>query len=235
LSALKAQDGISILSNPKIMVSNGEQAEILVGEQRRVFNSSLTAPTPSSGPIVSYSPGDSIDFGVKLKVTPTVHTDNNITVKIEPELSRYAGEITAPNGQTYPIKQTKTVKTEFCLEDGKTAAIGGLTETQDEKADKGIPILGDIPLIGKYLFSSSSDKRDQKETIIFVTVGIANMSDIEKETGLPSDARYAREELVKERERNAKFNNDLAKMEDAARKRTEKADKRQRVLLNRSR
>lgn len=235
LSALRYQDGISILSNPKIMVSNGEQAEIHVGEVRRIFNSSVTAPTASSGPIVSYTPGDSVDIGVKLRVTPTVHTDSNITVRIEPELSRYAGEVTAPNGQTYPIKSTKTVKTQFYLEDGKTAAIGGLTETQDTKVQKGVPLLENIPLLGKYLFSYDTDERVQQETIIFVTVGMANPNDIEKDTGLPSDTKFAREELIRERERNAQFENELAKMEDASKKRTEKADKRQRLLLNRSR
>jgi Flp pilus assembly secretin CpaC len=49
------------------------------------------------------NPGDPVDLGVKLTVTPTVNTASNITVRIEPELTRFLSDAVAPNGQTYPI------------------------------------------------------------------------------------------------------------------------------------
>lgn len=72
----------------------------------------------------------------------------------------------------YPEIQMKRVKTTFSLGDGQTAVIGGLTQTRDRDVIKKVPLLGDIPLIGKYLFSHQTKEKQQIETIIFVTVGI---------------------------------------------------------------
>lgn len=206
LSALKQTDGATVVSNPKIIVANEESAVIHIGETERPFISTVTPGREGTDPLVTYNPGEPVDLGVKVLVTPTINTENHITVRIEPELTRRLQDAVAPNGQTYPIIAKKRIQTIFSLENNKTAAIGGLTETTEKEVEKKIPLLGDIPFLGRYLFSHSSTEKAQKETIIFVTVGLANPEQIEPREGLPENARLVQPYLLREeraREQNA--------------------------------
>ena len=197
LSALKTVNGVSIVSNPKIIVANEETATIHIGDTERPFISSVTPGQQGIAPVVTYNPGDPVDFGVKVKVTPTVNTEDHISVSIEPELTRFNQNAVAPNGQTYPIISRKTIRTVFSLASGKTAAIGGLTETDERDVVSSVPLLGDIPLLGKYLFSHTHKEKTQQETIIFVTVGMANPDIISRDIGLPEDTDLMRKRMLK--------------------------------------
>jgi len=236
LSALKSRVGSTILSNPKIIVANGEQAMIHIGEERRPFIATVTPATQISGPMTTYNPGEVIQFGVKIVVTPTVNTDSNITVMIEPEITRLSGMDKSPDGANqYPIKATKKIKTQFLLENWKTAAIGGLTETTDDKTTTKIPLLGDIPLLGKYLFSRETKQRIQQEMIIFVTVGLVSAESASEKTGVPSNAELIHSQTVNRDLESKKFQNDLEQMQNAAKQRTERSEKRKKLLLDRAR
>ncbi len=216
LSALKQRDGISIVSNPKIVVSNGKAAVIHIGETERPFISTVTPGQDGIAPLVTFNPGEPVDFGVKLTVTPTVNNGSNITVEIEPELTRFVRDAVAPNGQTYPIVSTKKISTVFSLENGKTVAIGGLTETEDRNLVSKIPLLGDIPLIGKYLFSHEHMVTGQKETIIFVTVGLARPHEMQRDTGLPEDTELTSRRMLDDQLRREQHRLDMLRAGIAA-------------------
>jgi type IV pilus assembly protein PilQ len=191
LSALKQLNGVSIVSNPKIIVANEETATIHIGENEPNIKGSVTAGQQGQANTQTYALDENrpyFEFGISVDVTPTINNQSNIAVRIEPKLSRYLRDKLAPDGNSFPVESTKKIKTLFSMESGKTAAIGGLTETEDRDEVKKIPLLGDIPLIGKYLFSHQHQKRVQKETIIFVTVGLANAKALERDQGLPEDA-----------------------------------------------
>jgi type IV pilus assembly protein PilQ len=230
LSALKQLNGVSIVSNPKIIVANEEVATIHIGQTERPFVSSVTPGQQGIAPVVTYNPGDPVELGVKLTVTPTVNTASNITIRIQPELTRFMGNEAAPNGQTYPIVATKKITTIFCLESGKTVAIGGLTETNDRDVTKKIPLLGDIPLIGKYLFSHTHKEKAQTETIIFVTVGLALPDIMEDETGMPENTELTRRQLIEAKARRSEF---LAELEKAKHAREAESDKKVQKARNR--
>jgi len=235
LSALKQMNGISVVSNPKIIVANEEAATIHVGQTERPFISSVTPGQQGIAPVVTYNPGDEVDLGVKLTVTPTVHTASNITVKIEPELTRFISDAVAPNGQTYPIIATKSISTVFALDSGKTVAIGGLTETSDRDVTSKIPLLGDIPLLGKYLFSHTHKEKAQEETIIFVTVGLAMPESIMRETGLPEDTELTRRHIIAAETKRRALLAEIDKLNEAARKETERdsSEKKSKLLKRR--
>lgn len=216
LSALQQMNGVSIVSNPKIIVANEEPAKIHIGQTERPFVSSVTPGQQGIAPVVTYNPGEAVDTGVKLTVTPTVNTESNITVRIEPELTRFLRDAVAPNGQTYPIIGKKTITTVFSLESGKTVAIGGLTETLDQDVTSKIPLLGDLPLIGKYLFSHTHRERSQTETIIFVTVGLATPGLILRETGLPEDTELARRHIIATETKRRAVNAEIDALSEAA-------------------
>jgi type IV pilus assembly protein PilQ len=204
LSMLKQMDGASVISNPKVLVSNGEQAMIHVGRNEPNI---VALPQGDQGNTYAYQLDQRqpfIEIGIKLKVRPTINTEENITIKVEPELSRLLGQKSVGEAQTtFPITQVRKINTEFNVESGKTVAIGGLTETTDKDAVKKLPVLGDIPIIGKYLFTHRHDESIQDEVIIFVTVESANPKKIEEFTGLPSRGRLIHKHLEEENLRKA--------------------------------
>lgn len=198
LSALKQMNGVSIVSNPKIVVANEETATIHIGENEPNIKGTVTAGQQGQANTTTYALDEDrpyFEFGISVDVTPTINNDSNITVRINPKLSRFVRDKVAPDNNTFPVEATKTIKTVFSLESGKTAAIGGLTETDERDVTKKIPLLGDIPLIGKYLFSHTHKQSSQKETIIFVTVAMANPGSIQRDEGLPENSKLVHQIL----------------------------------------
>ena len=197
LSALKQQDGVEIMSNPKLIVSNGETASIHVGRNEPNVTAVPQGDTGDRYAVALDQRQPYIEIGVKLEVTPTVNTEDNITLKIVPELSRKLGDLEVGTvGVSYPITSVRRLETEFQLSSGKTVAIGGLTETSDSTAVNKVPVLGDIPVIGKYLFQHKSTTKIQDETIIFVTVGLANPQSLVQVSGIPSGGELIHRHLA---------------------------------------
>lgn len=218
LSALKQLNGVTVISNPKIIVANNETATIHIGEKEPNIRGTVTAGQQGQANTTTYSldvDEPYFNFGISVDVTPTVNTASNITVDITPKLTRFLRDKLAPDGTTYPVTTTKEIKTVFAMESGKTAAIGGLTETQQRDVEKKVPLLGDIPLIGKYLFSHESSQMVQQETIIFVTVELAMPDSIQRETGLPEDTELVRKRLIRSKVERAAFEADLQELREA--------------------
>jgi len=90
-----------ILSSPRITAKNREEAKILVGSSEPYVTSTTT--TPSSGPTTTAESVNFIEVGVKLYVTPTIHEDNFITMKIKPEVSSVTSTLATSNNNTIPV------------------------------------------------------------------------------------------------------------------------------------
>jgi len=195
LAALRETGGTRVVSNPKIIVANEETATIHIGKKKPNVKGTTQTAGESQVTVTYALDTDEPYFedGIKVNVTPTVNTADNITVKIQPTLDRLdtdAQAFTAPDGTRFYGKSTKTIDTLFSLENGQTAAIGGLTQTSNDEVERKVPVLGSLPLIGRF-FSYSSKLKGQTETIIFVTVGLANPSNISMDTGLPTESSLA--------------------------------------------
>jgi Flp pilus assembly secretin CpaC len=153
-----------------------------------------------------------------------VNTESNITVNIQPELNRQVGTIEPQPGLTFPILVTRRVESEFVIQSGQTVAIGGLTSTEDREVVSKIPFLGDIPLLGRYLFSHKETRKYQDETIIFVTVGLANPEELSESTGVPSHGSLIYEkfqnpatgQIELRNQRREKFEEQLRRKADAS-------------------
>ncbi len=202
LSALQQINGISVVSNPKIIVANEETANIKIGNKEPNIKGTVTPGQQGQANTTTYALDEKLpyfQYGITVDVTPTINNQGNIRVNIVPTLSRFISNKTAPDNNTYPITSEKTIKTSFSLESGKTAAIGGLTETEEREEVKKVPLLGDIPLIGKYLFTHTHKRRTQTETIIFVTVGLANPKTLQRDEGLPEDTSLTQKHMEAKR------------------------------------
>ncbi len=202
LSALQQINGISVVSNPKIIVANEETANIKIGNKEPNIKGTVTPGQQGQANTTTYALDEKLpyfQYGITVDVTPTINSQGNIRVNIVPTLSRFISNKTSPDNNTYPITSEKTIKTSFSLESGKTAAIGGLTETEERDEVKKVPLLGDIPLIGKYLFTHTHKRRTQTETIIFVTVGLANPKTLQRDEGLPEDTTLTQKHMEAKR------------------------------------
>jgi MSHA type pilus biogenesis protein MshL len=171
LQALDTFGKSRILSSPRLAVINNQEASILIGTTTPYTTSTTTSTTtePVTAESVSF-----IDTGVKLHVTPTIHDDGFITMKIKPEISNEeAKPYTDSNGNTIPIVDTSEVQTTVRVKDGVTIIIGGLMKDELIHNKSKIPVLGDLPFFGK-AFGNEDRNMQKTEIVIFLTPHIIN-------------------------------------------------------------
>ena len=166
VSALKQQNNSKVVSNPTIVTLNNAEAVINIGQEFPVPSYTYNEQRGSfevSG--FTYKP-----IGIILKVTPQVNARGVIKLALEPEVSIQNGSTTfgGAGGAQIPIIGTRKVKTQVSLKDGYTMGIGGLISSATSRGGTKVPILGDIPLLGR-LFSSKSVNDEATNLLIFIT------------------------------------------------------------------
>ena len=166
LEALDTVGVTNILSSPRITTLDNEEAKILVGSTEPYVTTTTT--TPATGAVTTAESVNFIDVGVKLYVTPTIHDDDYITMKIKPEVSSVTRFVTTGNNNTIPVVETSQAETTVMVKNGVTIVIGGLIK--DEKIDSvnKIPILGDLPILGA-AFRNKNQLLRKTELVIFLT------------------------------------------------------------------
>ena len=166
IEALGSANKSHVLSNPRIAVINHQEAKILVGTTKPYVTTTTT--TTSTGPVTTAEEVKFIDVGVKLVVTPTIHDDGYVTMKIRPEVSSAATSLKTGQNNLIPIVDTSEVQTTVRVKDGVTIMIGGLIKDEKSLADSRVPILGAIPVVGG-AFRSQSRGKEKSEIVIFLT------------------------------------------------------------------
>ncbi|MBN1550443.1 pilus assembly protein N-terminal domain-containing protein [bacterium] len=162
IKALEEKNLLSILAKPNLSAINGAEASFIAGGEFPI-------------PIVSGTAGmQSItiqfkEFGVKLKFVPTVLDSELVNVKVAAEVSSldFENGITL-SGFRIPSLITRKAKTTVELQKGQYLVIGGLLSTEIIKTVSKIPVLGQIPILGK-LFSSSRFINEETELIIMLS------------------------------------------------------------------
>lgn len=167
LRALQTTSDSRVVSNPTIVTLNNTTAEINVGEEYPIPNYTYNAEQGR----FEVSGFDYKPIGVLLKVTPQVNAQGFIRLNLEPEISsRSPDPVTfgGASGAEIPIIRTRKTKTQVSMKDGHTLAIGGLLDSSVGKNNTKVPILGDIPVLGK-AFRSKSDDISKRNLLIFIT------------------------------------------------------------------
>lgn len=156
LSLSETSDKSLIIAKPSIMTVNGEEAKILIGDRIPVLVE--TREGDESRTTVRYE-----EAGIRLTCTPFVSVDDSIDAEIHAEVSNpsLVSELKA-----YRIT-TREAHTRVHLKKGEILVIGGLMDNRNEKQFSKVPILGDIPLLGK-LFQYARKTKDKVELYIFV-------------------------------------------------------------------
>lgn len=176
IDALKEEDVIKVLAKPTLVAVSGQEAQFLSGGE-------FPFPIPQAFGVVTIQYKK---FGVGLAFTPTVLTNNRISMAVSPEVS----ELDFTNalqiqGFTVPSITTRRATTVVDLADGQSFAIAGLLRDNMREQIQKFPFLGDIPVLGT-LFRSSRFQKNQTELVIIVTPHFVKPIDNEQQA-LPTD------------------------------------------------
>ena len=164
LSALESITDVKILSRPRLLVSNNENASLQVGDQVPIVTRTSTSTLDSAATIISNV--ELRDTGVILNVTPRINANGLVSLEIEQEVSDVAA--TTTSGIDSPTIRQRRLMTNVTVDSGATIALGGLIRDDTTVTRSGIPILGDIPLLGA-LFSTRNHINRRSELIVLIT------------------------------------------------------------------
>lgn len=166
---LKTTGQTNVLSSPRIRAKNKEKAKIMIGDRVPVVTSGASA---TAGGTYSTSSVQYLEVGLNLDVTPTIHLDGNVQIKMGLEVSSIVKEFdvaTGSGGQTHVYQiGTRNATTTLELKDGETQILAGLITDSDQKSSSHIPGLGDMPILGR-LFGSDGTNRSKSEIILSIT------------------------------------------------------------------
>lgn len=200
--ALSQKSGTELLSAPKLTVLSGNAATITVAQELRypqsygqiqsqVGTGSLSGGGSAGVSITSGTPQDfaTRNIGVELRVLPTVEEDDrSVSLELNPKVTEFEGfveyggpsvaisggtTVTVPPGFYQPIFAVREVSTKVTIWDGATLIMGGLTREDVKKVNDKVPVLGNLPGVGR-LFRSKGESTQKRNLLIFVTARLIN-------------------------------------------------------------
>jgi type IV pilus assembly protein PilQ len=157
LSAIEAFGKAKLLSTPKIITLENEQAIIKHGKRIPI-----TTPGTTQGTYTTTY----IDANLKITVTPQIAPDGTIYMKIE--VNKDEPDYTNKDILGNPAIDTRSVSTQVLVKDGETVVIGGILKSSESDTDSGVPGLSKIPLLG-WLFKRETKETNSEELLIFIT------------------------------------------------------------------
>ncbi|MEX0322542.1 MAG: type II secretion system protein GspD [Puniceicoccaceae bacterium] len=200
MRALERQSGNDLLSAPKLTVLSGKTAEIVVADEFRYpenygdTNAEVGRGDSNSGSAgVAITAGTPRSFttrnvGVEMQVTPTVEEDNSVSLRLKPTVTEFEGfveyggtsvaiasdtTVTVPSGFYQPVFSVRKVDTEVTIWDGATVVMGGLTREHSVRIADKVPLLGDLPVLGR-LFRQEGESTQKRNLLIFVTANLVS-------------------------------------------------------------
>ena len=164
LQALGKDKDVKILSNVPLWAQNNTEASVSVVDNIPILKSTVEGGAGTARDIIQNI--ERVDVGMKLKFTPHVNPDREITMQLSPSIEAITDKGTA--GTYTPTIAKREVSTTVTVADKSTIVISGLIREDFVKTVYKVPILGDIPILG-LLFRSTSDVKQRTNLLIFVT------------------------------------------------------------------
>ncbi|MFT4196982.1 MAG: type IV pilus secretin PilQ family protein [Pseudoxanthomonas sp.] len=162
LAAMQEEGRGEILSNPRVVTSNQQEALIKQGKQvAYVTYSSSTSGV--STPTVQFK-----DVVMQLKVKPTITDDDRVSMTIDVTKDDIDEWMTVTGYGAVPIINTREITTNVLVDNGQTVVIGGIYEFTDQQSVAKVPFLGDIPFLGN-LFKRQGKDKEKAELLVFIT------------------------------------------------------------------
>ena len=166
-----------IIQSPRVRASDGQKASLKIGDRVPVATGSFQPGIGGVGinPLVN-TQFQYIDVGVNVDITPQVHANREVSMKITIDVSAVTSQVTI-GGIQEPVIGQRKIEHEVRLREGEVNLMGGILEDQDIKGWSGIPGLGQIPFL-RYLFASEHTERHQTEIVFALIPHIVRGSEL---------------------------------------------------------
>ena len=168
LTALLSDTDTRILQNPSIRATDGQRATLKIGSKIPIatgsYNAGVSTGVASIGVQTQFT---YLDVGVNIDMTPTVHYDREVSLKLKVEVSQQNGQVTI-SGVTEPIISQRVSEQVIQLKEGEPSILAGIITRQDSHGVSGTPGLGELPFF-KYFFSTQS-KETQRDEVVFLLI-----------------------------------------------------------------
>jgi general secretion pathway protein D len=178
----KKDSDINILSAPRLLTSDNEEAEIIIGSNVPIITSRLTDTGGSTGLAQSVTV-ERKDVALTLRFTPQITEGNQVRLNIFQEITDIAETSLAGNvNEVGPTFTKRLLRNTVLAEDGRTVVLGGLIRNNEQVTISKVPLLGDIPGLG-WLFKRKTNSNTKTNLLIFITPKIVkNADDLEEVT-----------------------------------------------------
>ncbi len=186
-TALITDSHTKIIQNPEIRVVDGQPAKLRVGDRVPIATGSFQAGLGVGGvgtggtagglvnPLVN-TQFQYIDVGVNIDITPRIHNDRDVSMKVVIDVSNVAGRVNI-GGIEQPIISQRKIEHDIRLVEGEVSVLGGIVERSETKSISGWPGLSKIPFL-RYLFSSESKDEAESEVLIVLRPRVVRLPEI---------------------------------------------------------
>ncbi len=159
LSALQKEGNGEVLSNPRVVTVDNQEATIKQGREIP-----YTVPDSGGGPATTAFK----EAVLELKVTPKITPDDRVAMKLAIKKDEVGELVPQAGGGFVPSIDKREATTNVLVSNGETIVLGGVFEQAKTKGNSKVPLLGDIPLLG-YLFQQNATASIKRELLIFIT------------------------------------------------------------------
>lgn len=174
IEALREQGDVRVVSQPRIRILNNQTAFVRVGTDETFFTRTVNRLIQPGGSVVDTinETPSTVTLGVLMSVTPQISSDGYTMLDISPTVTRLAGTVTSPRGDSNaPNLEVKQTHTLVRVRDGEIVLLGGLIQEESTDSTRALPLVGDLPLLGR-AFKSTYQAARRKELVIFLIPSI---------------------------------------------------------------
>jgi len=204
LNALETQGNANILSTPSLLTLDNEEAYITVGQQVPFVTGSFTNTGSGTGSV--QNPFQTIErenVGVTLTVTPQINEGDSVVLDITQEVSSLSQQLLVASDV---ITNERKIETKVLARDGEIVVLGGLVKDDVQDSQQGVPLLRDIPLLGR-LFRNDVVSVTKSNLLVFIRPTIVR-DDADLAGATAEKYRYIRDQQIERRERGLMFLDD---------------------------
>ena len=194
--ALATESDTNILSTPSLLTLDNQEAEILVGSNVPFVTGQITNQAANTNN--PFTTIEREDIGLTLKITPQVNEGDAITLDILQEIETIADSASVANDI---ITNKRSIKTKVIVEDETILVLGGLVSDEIQENERKVPVLGDIPLLGR-LFKRTTDSVIKRNLMVFIHPVIVDSEQVAKNV---SEKSYSLMRELQEKYNSGKF------------------------------
>lgn len=176
VEALEQQGDVKVVSKPRLRTLNNQPAVVRVGQDLPVFQRESLASTGDNPVITQNITVQNVTVGTVLSITPQISADGVITLDLTPAVTRLVRMVASDETETAttaPVIDVRQATSLVRVRDGDTVVLGGLVQEGSTTTVRKIPVLGDIPGLGR-LFRGESTQKETTELIFFLTPRIVS-------------------------------------------------------------